>query len=79
MTEEQVNQIKEALANGFLNSFNLTIIVEACKLHAIKLANDKFASMSDEDKESALKKLEEAISKEANKNNSKEDQVVQSA
>lgn len=65
MNEEQEQKIKEALANGFLNAFNLTIIIEACKFHAIKLASDKFSDMSEEEKNEALTKISEAQEKKA--------------
>jgi len=63
MNKEQEQKIKEALANGFLNAFNINVIVEACKIHALRMSEEKFKEMSDEEKNDALNKLLEAQEK----------------
>ena len=59
MDKDNLEKITVVLANEFLNSFNINGILEAAKQYSIKLARDKVDSLSEEDRESLLKEIEE--------------------
>ena len=77
MDKNDIEKITIALANEFLNSFNINGLLEAAKQYSIKLANEKIETLSDEDKESLLKDIKERESaatseKEVTKENPEE-------
>jgi hypothetical protein len=49
MTDQEIEKIKLALANEFLNSFNINGLVAAAKHYSIFLATEKVKSLSEED------------------------------
>ena len=59
MDKNDIEKITVALANEFLNSFNINGLLEAAKQYSIKLATERVETLSDEDKESLLKDIEE--------------------
>lgn len=59
MEKNDIEKITVALANEFLNSFNINGILEASKQYSIKLATERVETLSDEEKESLLKDVEE--------------------
>lgn len=77
MDKNDIEKITIALANEFLNSFNINGLLEAAKQYSIKLANEKIEGFSDEEKESLLKDIKERESaatseKEVTKENPEE-------
>jgi len=53
MTEQELEKITVALANEFLNSFNINGLMAAAKHYSIYLAKDRVSSLSEEE----LKKI----------------------
>lgn len=80
MDKDNLEKITIVLANEFLNSFNINGILEASKQYSIKLAKDKVDSLSDEDRESLLKEIEEKEKQalEASQSEKSEDAVEES-
>lgn len=75
MDKNDIEKITVALANEFLNSFNINGILEAAKQYSIKLATERVETLSDEDKESLLKDVnerEKAVAKAAEEEDSAE-------
>ena len=59
MDKNDIEKITVALANEFLNSFNINGLLEAAKQYSIKLATERVETLSDEDKENLLKDIQE--------------------
>ena len=59
MDKQDTEKITIALANEFLNSFNINGILEAAKHYSIHLATEKISALSDEEKEALLKDVKE--------------------
>ena len=59
MDKNDIEKITVALANEFLNSFNINGLLEAAKQYSIKLATERVETLSDEDKENLLKDIAE--------------------
>jgi hypothetical protein len=79
MDKNDIEKITVALANEFLNSFNINGLLEAAKQYSIKLATERVETLSDEDKENLLKDIEErekAASKASSESTTEESKVT---
>jgi hypothetical protein len=68
MDKNDIEKITVALANEFLNSFNINGLLEAAKQYSIKLATERVEGLSDEEKESLLKDVMKKESGETSEN-----------
>lgn len=59
MDTNDTEKITIALANEFLNSFNINGLLEAAKQYSIQLAKEKISNLSEEEKEGLLKDVNE--------------------
>jgi hypothetical protein len=59
MDTNDTEKITIALANEFLNSFNINGLLEAAKQYSIQLAKEKISGLSEEEKEGLLKDVNE--------------------
>lgn len=59
MDTNDTEKITIALANEFLNSFNINGLLEAAKQYSIQLAKEKISNLSEEEREGLLKDVNE--------------------
>jgi len=59
MDTNDTEKITIALANEFLNSFNINGLLEAAKQYSIQLAKEKISGLSEEEKAGLLKDVNE--------------------
>ena len=72
MDKNDTEKITIALANEFLNSFNINGLLEAAKQYSIQLAKEKITGLSTEEKEALLKDVNERESSASNSTTSNE-------
>lgn len=72
MDKNDTEKITIALANEFLNSFNINGLLEAAKQYSIQLAKEKITGLSTEEKEALLKDVNERESSASNSATSNE-------
>jgi len=72
MDTNDTEKITIALANEFLNSFNINGLLEAAKQYSIQLAKEKISNLSEEEKESLLKDVIERENSASNATTSNE-------
>lgn len=72
MDTNDTEKITIALANEFLNSFNINGLLEAAKQYSIHLAKEKISSLSEEEKEGLLKDVIERENSASNATTSNE-------
>jgi len=72
MDTNDTEKITIALANEFLNSFNINGLLEAAKQYSIQLAKEKITGLSTEEKETLLKDVNERESSASNSTASNE-------
>ena len=72
MDTNDTEKITIALANEFLNSFNINGLLEAAKQYSIQLAKEKITGLSTEEKEALLKDVNERESSASNSTTSNE-------
>ena len=72
MDTNDTEKITIALANEFLNSFNINGLLEAAKQYSIQLAKEKITGLSTEEKEALLKDVNEGESSASNSATSNE-------
>ena len=72
MDTNDTEKITIALANEFLNSFNINGLLEAAKQYSIQLAKEKISNLSEEEKEGLLKDVNERENSASNPSTSNE-------
>jgi len=72
MDTKDTEKITIALANEFLNSFNINGLLEAAKQYSIQLAKEKISNLSEEEKEGLLKDVIERENSASNATTSNE-------
>tara|TARA_B100000085_G_C18520119_1_gene503341 strand:- start:1258 stop:1515 length:258 start_codon:yes stop_codon:yes gene_type:complete len=72
MDTNDTEKITIALANEFLNSFNINGLLEAAKQYSIQLAKEKISNLSEEEKEGLLKDVNERENSASNSATSNE-------
>ena len=72
MDTNDTEKITIALANEFLNSFNINGLLEAAKQYSIQLAKEIISNLSEEEKEGLLKDVNERENSASNPSTSNE-------
>ena len=72
MDTNDTEKMTIALANEFLNSFNINGLLEAAKQYSIQLAKEKISNLSEEEKEGLLKDVNERENSASNSATSNE-------
>lgn len=72
MDTNDTEKITIALANEFLNSFNINGLLEAAKQYSIQLAKEKISNLSEEEREGLLKDVNERENSASNSATSNE-------
>lgn len=78
MTDQETEKITVALANEFLNSFNLNGLVAAAKHYSIHLAKEKVESLGEEELKKIMGEILEREKEAAEKGETSEARVTTS-